>query len=196
MKSGRRLMRFCGGLSGSGAIATALPGDRFAEAVMDGAAEEHPDEQRRGEDRDRDVYGGEVRTGDAVVKAEKRTHPENPNNGGLPEGASISVEGERNDRQAEEEQHVENSPESQRDGAGEEQGQIFRPALDHLRQGAVHACGEGVRRVAEADGFVALDSAGESNVFEDLAADGAMAAGGEVSIALDEQELSVGCGEA
>ena len=42
----------------------------------------------------------------------------------------------------------------------------------------------------------ALDVAGEGDVFEDLAADGAMAADGEVGVALDQEELAVGGGEA
>ena len=42
----------------------------------------------------------------------------------------------------------------------------------------------------------ALDVPGESYVFEDLRADGAMAADGEVGLALDEDELAVGGGEA
>ncbi len=49
----------------------------------------------------------------------------------------------------------------------------------------VHAGGEGVGGVAEADGvFGALDVVGESYVFEDVEAEGAMAADGEVGVAL------------
>ena len=61
----------------------------------------------------------------------------------------------------------------------------------------VHAGGEGVGSVAEADGAAAaFDVAGEGYVFEDFAADGAMASDGEVGFALDEEELAVGGGEA
>ncbi len=39
--------------------------------------------------------------------------------------------------------------------AGEEQGEILGPALDHLGEGSVHAGGEGVGGVAEADAVFA-----------------------------------------
>ena len=104
---------------------------------------------------------------------------------------------EREDGQAEEEKQVEDAPEGEGDGFGEEKCEVLGPAFDHLGGGAVHAGGEGVGGVAEADGAAAaFDVAGEGDVFEDLAADGAMASDGEVGVALDEEELAVGGGEA
>ncbi len=62
---------------------------------------------------------------------------------------------------------------------------------------SVHAGGEGVGGVAEADNAGSpLDVAGEGDVLEDGSSKGAVAADREVGVAFDEDELSVGGGDA
>ena len=104
---------------------------------------------------------------------------------------------QREDGEADEESQVEDAPEGEGYGFGEEKGEVLGPAFYHVGGGPVHAGGKGVGSVAEADGAAAaFDITGEGHVFEDFAADGAMASYSEVGFLLDEEELAVGGGEA
>ena len=57
-------------------VAASLPGDVFADTVVQVAAKEQTDEEGDAEDGDRNVGGGKVRAGDAVVEAKEGADPE------------------------------------------------------------------------------------------------------------------------
>lgn len=163
---------------------------------MEGGAEEEEDEEGDAEDGGGGFDEGKVGSVDAGVEAEDGAGPEEEDGGSLPQDEVGNAEGEGGE--TEEEEEVEGAPEGEGDGGRHEDGEVFGPAFDHGGGGRVHAGGQGVGGVAEADvAFAAaLNVAGEGDVFEDFAADGSVAADGEVGVALDQQELAVGGGDA
>ena len=145
-------------------VTAALPDDVFTDAMVNVTANEQIDEHGDAEDRDGDVGCGKVRPGNTAVEAPESASPEEHENESLI--GDVRRQGESEDREPEEENHIQDSPESEHDGAGHEQCQVLGPAFDHLCGGRVHARGECIGGVAEADGAVAaLDVAGESDVF-------------------------------
>src|SRR5271165_5453246 len=99
--------------------------------------------------------------------------------------------------QTDEQQQVEDAPGCERNGIAEEQGEVLGPSLKHGSKAAVHARGDGLRRVAEAQSELAtLDDVGQFHVFEDGVLDGFMSTNAEVGLAANEQKLSVGSCEA
>lgn len=176
-------------------VGAALPGYSFDDAYVEVASEEEEDENGKAEDGEGDVGGGKVGFGCARVEAPEDTGPDDPEEdagklrGEEPEGGD---EGDNGD-----EEEVEQAQERHGDGMGEEEGEVLGPAFEHGGSGAVHAGGEGVGGVAEADGIAsALDVVSEGNILEDAGAEGLVAAGVEVGLGLYEEELTVGGGGA
>src|ERR1700722_13702811 len=141
------------------------------------AAKKHVDEEWYAQYGDCYVEGWKVRARNAGVEAPERPNPDEKDNASLPWLQPVEAKG--SDGQAEEEDDIEDSPECQGNGLGEEEREIFGPAFDHLRRGPIHAGGDGFGGVAEANGARwSFDVLGEGDVFEDTVADGTMSADG------------------
>ena len=178
-----------------GWVGSAFPGDLFEAAVEVDAAEEEVDEEGDAEDGEEGIGEAGVGAGDAGVEAEGGADPEDGDDFAGPHGGEGVEEGD--DGEAEEEEEIEDAPEGEGDGGWEEEGEVFAPAFDEGWGVAIHAGGEHLRGVAEAEGAGgALEVAGEGYVFEDFRADGAVASDGGVGFGVDEEELAVGGGEA
>jgi hypothetical protein len=175
-------------------IDSALPCDSLSDAVVDDAANEKVDKERDAENRDCCVGSREVGTGNSRVETPERPDPDDEKCAALP--GDKPEDSKREPGQTEEEKNVQDTPEGEGNWFGEEKGEVLGPAFDHRGGGAVHAGGERFGCVTEADGATAaFDVLGEGDVFEDVATDDAVAAYGEVGVALDEEELSVGGSE-
>ena len=132
-----------------GVVAAALPGDRTAKAVLDLAAKKKEDEERNAEDGKSGVERREVCPGDAAVEAKGCAQPEQKDGSPLPEDEVRKTEGEWGE--SEEEKQIEQAPHGQKDGPRHEQSKVLGPAFDEIGGGAIHAGGEGLGGIAEAD---------------------------------------------
>jgi hypothetical protein len=162
--------------------------------VVGPAAKEEKDEEREGDGGDGAVKPRKVRAGDAAVVTQNGAGPKREDEELLPVDEVAEVDEDEGEK---EQAEVEGAPGGEGESVGEEEGEILAPAFDHVGEANVHAGTEGVGGETEADVvFGALDVPGEIDVFEDGAADGSVAADGEVGRAVDEEELAVGSGDA
>src|SRR5260370_40386931 len=110
-------------------VTAALPVHGSFDAVLDDAADEQVDEQRDPGYGYGDVPCGKVGAGYPGVEAPEGSNPEEQDDVALPTGQPRQAKSQS--PQAEEQQHVEDAPQRQRDGLREEQGQVLRPAFHH-----------------------------------------------------------------
>jgi hypothetical protein len=156
-------------------------------------AEQYGNEKRNAEDGDGRVGGGEMRAGDSAVEAPAGSEPDEEDGPTLPVDEVREDESERGKKEQNEE--LQRAHGREEDRPGEEEGDVFGPARDHLGGAGVHAGRKSLGRVAEPDDMVALHGPGEGDVLKDLFGDYPVAAEIEIHVSADEQELAVGRGE-